>query len=86
MNEIPQFEVICRYREGNMYCSGGFVYAFEPGNEMAMLGEVEGEPMKCPRCGGIGRILTPAGKQLVEMVWRHLEARVAELIGSKSLE
>ena len=80
MNEIAQFEVPCHYRNGHMYCSSGHIYVMEPGNEMASLAMMEDGPVKCPACTGVGYILTPSGKQLVEMVWRHMERRVADLV------
>lgn len=80
MNEIAQFEIQCSYREEGLYCSNGVLYAFEPGNQMASLAKFDDEVVKCPRCKGLGKILTLAGEQIVEMVWRHLEPRVIETI------
>ncbi len=80
MNEIPQFEVPCHYHEGKMYCSDGHLYVMEPDNQMASLATMEDGPVRCPACNGLGYILTPAGQQLVDMVWRHLERRVADLV------
>jgi hypothetical protein len=73
MNEISQFEVPCRYREEGMYCSDGHIYVMEPGSSMASLGKFGcgGDPVPCPACGGTGFVLTPAGKQLVEMMKRY---------------
>jgi len=86
MNEISRFEVKCSYREGSMYCHNGHIYVFEPGNEMAALAVEDGVVVKCPKCKGLSHIPTPAGEQLVAMVWRHLECRVADLIEKVGLE
>lgn len=80
MNEIAQFECPCHYHDGRMYCTSGHLYVMEPGNQMATLATMEGVPLKCPACKGIGFILTPAGIQLIHMIWRHLEPPVAQLI------
>lgn len=80
MNEIQQFESPCHYRLDGMYCSSGHLYIMEPGNEMAKLATMEEVPMRCPACNGLGFILSPAGVQLVDMIWRHLERRVVDLV------
>jgi hypothetical protein len=80
MNEISQFEVPCSYRSGGMYCSSGHIYVMEPGGEIAVLAKMEDGPVRCLRCEGVGYILTPMGKQLIEMMWRHMERRVADLV------
>jgi hypothetical protein len=73
MNAITEFEVRCCYRSGFMYCSSGYLYVMEPGNEMAALASLERDsPVQCPACKGVGYILTPAGKQLIDMLHRHL--------------
>jgi hypothetical protein len=80
VNEIAQYEIPCRYRDGNMYCSSGHIYVMEPESTMAALALMEEAPLKCPCCKGSGHILTTEGEQLVEMMWRHLERRIADLI------
>jgi hypothetical protein len=80
MNEIGQFESPCRYRDGSMYCSNGHIYVMQPNSDMAVLATMDGAAVKCPACKGIGYILTPAGIQLVQMMWRHLEHPMTELI------
>jgi hypothetical protein len=80
MNEISQFEVPCHYHEGKMYCSLGWLYVMEPDNQMATLAIMDEVPLKCPACNGVGYILLPAGEQLIEMIWRHLEKRVTDQI------
>lgn len=80
MNEIGQFESPCHYHDGRMHCTSGYLYVMEPGNEMATLATMEGGALRCPACNGLGYILTPAGIQLIEMIWRHLERRVVDLI------
>lgn len=72
MNEITQFETPCHYRSGAMYCSSGFLYVMEPEGDMATLAILDRNlPVKCPACHGVGYILLPAGKQLIEMLRRH---------------
>ena len=81
MNEIPQFETRCNYRADGMYCWRGNLYIIRLDNEeRADPATVEGVPVKCPACKGKDYILTPAGKELVEMLWRHLEPKIVELI------
>lgn len=80
MNEISEFEVTCKYRDGKMYCSHGHLYVLEPDNSMATLATMDDAPIRCPACNGIGYILTPTGQQLIEMIWRHTERRVVETI------
>jgi hypothetical protein len=80
MNEIAQFESVCHYRSNGMYCSHGWLYVMEPGNEMAKLATLEEIPLRCPACKAPGYILTPAGTQLIEMIWRHLERRIVDAI------
>jgi len=80
MNEISQFEVACKYRDGKMYCSGGHLYVLEPDNSMATLAVMDDGPIRCPACDGKGYILTPAGEQLIDMIWRHTERRVTDLV------
>ena len=80
MNEISQFESPCHYRAEKMYCSNGHLYVMEPDNQMATLATMDDGPVKCPACNGVGYILTPAGSQLIEMIWRHLERRVTDQI------
>lgn len=63
-----------------MYCSHGHIYVMEPDNQMASLALFEDTPLTCPACKGMGYILTPAGKQLIDMVWRHLERPITGLI------
>lgn len=83
MNEISQFESPCHYQDGDMYCSNGNIYIFEPGRQMASLAVLKSgsqveSTIKCPACKGRGYVLTPAGQQLVEMVWRHIHPWIEE--------
>jgi len=84
VNEIPQFETRCTYRSEKMYCWRGNLYVARADDDEAAdradPATVEGVPVKCPACKGKDYILTPAGKELVEMLWRHLEPRIVELI------
>lgn len=80
MNEIPQFESPCRYRDGEMYCSHGVIYVFEPGREMATVAMMDSQVLRCPACKGEGHVLTPAGEQLIDMIWRWIEPKIEELL------
>ncbi len=86
MNEITQFEVPCHHRSEGMFCWQGNLYVIPfhdevwPAEERADLAILEGSPVKCPACKGLGYILTLVGQQLVGMLWRHLEPKIVELI------
>jgi hypothetical protein len=89
VNAIAEYEVKCRYAETGIGCFRGHLYQLGPANPEdpnrpphgeAIMVLVEGEYVKCPCCNGTGLILTPAGTQLVEVLWRHIEPKVVDLI------
>jgi hypothetical protein len=75
-NLISELETPCRWFGMGKCCVEGVLYDAST-KQMATL---EGSPVFCPACGGNGHILSKAGEQLVEMIWRRLQRKVFEIV------